>query len=421
MNKDLKNIFIDLTPVLPDGENGGAKHFSIELIKALTQEYPKTHFTLLTQAKSHDELASMDQANISRLMIEGSGNQKSLVTKAASFILNRLPFIPGRISLLGYQVLAKLKKRGLASIIENHRPDLIFCPFTAPTYALPDIPSVCVIHDIQYKTHPGFFAKADFLNRDHAFTEACRLATRLAAISDYSTGTVLDNNKNANGKIRTVHSRMAKRTQQTEPALENLLKTLHLEDKKYLIYPANFWLHKNHEMLLNALEIAYERKFLSKEIKLVFTGSPGQRQEWLVNATEKMGLKSQVIFTGYLKTADLGALLKKSAGLIFPSLYEGFGLPVLEAMSAQVPVACSNTTSLPEIAGDGAILFDPRKPLAIAKAMDTLLNDDAKRQELIAVGNQRVQTFGDSSKMAREYWDLFQEACQSPIYNSASG
>ena len=110
MNKDLKNIFIDLTPVLPDGENGGAKHFSIELIKALTKEYPNTHFTLLTQAQSHDELASIEQANISRLMIEGSSNKKSFITTSASFILNRLPFIPGKISLLGYQLLAQLKK-----------------------------------------------------------------------------------------------------------------------------------------------------------------------------------------------------------------------------------------------------------------------------------------------------------------------
>lgn len=410
MNKKINNILVDLTPILPGGENGGAKLFVLQLLKNLAQDNPDTHFTLLTQSKAHEELSTLDRENISRVMIENSNGRKSFLSRAVNYTFRNLPYIPHRLSLLGYQTICKLKKRALNNLLINNKPDLIFCPFTAPTYAIPGVPSVCVIYDLQYKTHPLFFEKSDVMNRDHAFTEACRVATKLTAISNYSRQTAIDQGKIAPEKIKTIYLRMAKRAQQNEDALNTLFKTLEIKEKNYLLYPANFWLHKNHEMLLTALKIAYDANYFSQDIKLVCTGAPGNRQQWLIDAVEKMGLKSQVIFTGFLKDADLATILISAAGVIFPSLYEGFGLPILEAMAAQVPVACSNITSLPEIAGDGAILFDPRKPDEIANAMHDLIANKAKCKELINAGNQRVQTFCDSSKMASEYWNLFQEA-----------
>lgn len=414
MSNSLKTILVDLTPVLPGGENGGAKLFVLELIKYLAANNPNTNFILLTQAKAHNELAIMDGKNVSRIMIDGGGGRKSLLAKVVGYIFNKLPFIPSRFSLIGYRLYAKLKRRSLKNIIVNNKPDLIFCPFTAPTYTLPFIPSVCVIYDLQYKTHPLFFDKADRLNRDHAFTEACRLATKLTAVSDYSRNSAIKHGKISADKIKTIHLRMAKRTHNLEPVLNTLLASLNITEKEYLLYPANFWSHKNHEMLFTALNMAYHQNKLSKKIKLVCTGSPGHRQQWLIKAVKKMGLESQIVFTGYLDNTDLAELLNKCAGVIFPSLYEGFGLPILEAMAAHIPVACSNITSIPEVAGNGAIYFDPRKPDEIVNAMDKLVNDNKLCKELIEIANQRVQTFCDSSKMAKEYWELFQEACLKP-------
>jgi hypothetical protein len=120
-----------------------------------------------------------------------------------------------------------------------------------------------------------------------------------------------------------------------------------------------------------------------------------------------MGLADRIVFPGYLPNAELAALVSNCSGVVFPSLYEGFGLPVIEAMAAGVPVACSNTTSLPEVAADAAILFDPRIPVEIAQAMITLVSDEARRQQLIQAGRQRGEEFSDSGRAAREYWDLF--------------
>lgn len=412
MKKSIKTILVDLTPILPGGENGGAKIFVLELLKLLANNHQQTQFILLTQEKSHDELQFLDTHNMSRVLIEKAAGKKSFFARMVGFILRLIPFIPHKISLIGYRLYAKLRARSIQSMINNIKPDLLFCPFTAPIYHTPNVPTVCVIYDLQYKSHPLFFERADILNRDHAFTEACRLATMLTSISEYSRQSALKHYKKIDQeRIKTIHLRIAKRVLKDDAPCKTLLTTLDLTPKKYLIYPANFWLHKNHEMLLTALKIAYHTNILSKEVKLVCTGSPGKRQLWLINAAEKMGLKNQVVFTGYLKDIDIATLLGNSSGVIFPSLYEGFGLPILEAMAMNVPVACSNITSLPEIAQDGAIYFDPRIPEQIAKAMATLYTDKQKSEELIKIGQKRVQEYYDYNKMAAEYWELFQSAC----------
>jgi hypothetical protein len=123
-----------------------------------------------------------------------------------------------------------------------------------------------------------------------------------------------------------------------------------------------------------------------------------------------MGLGERVVFPGYVSEAELATLLTHSTGMVFPSLYEGFGLPVVEAMATGVPVACSKTTSLPEVAAGAALLFDPRIPEEIAGCMVQLATDEALRPRLAAAGRERALEFADSDRMAREYWDLFEFA-----------
>jgi hypothetical protein len=188
-----------------------------------------------------------------------------------------------------------------------------------------------------------------------------------------------------------------------------ILSRLGLSPQQYLIYPANFWKHKNHEMLLTAFGMACHGG-LSANIKLVCTGAPGARQEWLMRAARNMNLGDRVLFPGYLPNAELAALMANCAGVMFPSLYEGFGLPVIEAMAAGVPVACSNTTSLPEVAADAAILFDPRVPTQIVQAMVSMVDNEGLRARTTQAGQQRAVEFSDVERMAREYWELFQYA-----------
>ena len=405
MTKQLNIIAVDLTPVLPGGENGGAKIFVLELLQYLAKMQPKTQFVLLTQADSHKELALLDHPNVRRLMIVGSnGVEQSVI---------RLPSVIKRFT----DRLCRLVKRGgkkimlssHSTLLRNMQVDLLFCPFTAPTYFEPGIPTVCTIHDLQYKTYPEFFSAEDVNHRNRVFVEACKRSTAIAFVSEYSRQVAISYGELQSNSITTIHHRIAQRITAKVNGNKAIMAQLNLIRQRYLIYPANFWKHKNHEMLLTAFGMARQMG-LAADIKLVCTGAPGQRQLWLKKAVESMQLSDCIVFPGYLPEAELGTLLTNSAAMVFPSLYEGFGMPIIEAMAAGVPVACSNTTSLPEVAGSAAIQFDPRIPSQIAEAIIILVQNEALRTQLIQVGLQRATEFSDTGRMATEYWALFQHA-----------
>jgi glycosyltransferase involved in cell wall biosynthesis len=416
MSNALQNIAVDLTPVLPGGENGGAKVFILELLRILADMKPQTRFILLTQESSHDELTALDCSNMHRVLVrKASGvpekqNRQHIET-------NVMPFIPRNIHRTARRLKKSLMKRvgkhriKTHSILKEMGVDLLFCPFTAPTYYEPGIPVVSTIYDLQYKTYPEFFNPDDVKHRNKVFIDACHRATILTAISDYSRKSAIQHGKLKPDKIRTIYLRMAQRLHVETEYSDKILNHFDLTSNRYLIYPANFWKHKNHEMLLTAFAIA-TRQGIPQDIKLVCTGAPGEHQQWLIHAAAILGLENRVIFTGYLPNDELSSLLCSAAGMIFPSLYEGFGLPVIEAMAAGIPVACSNKRSLPEISGNAALLFDPGMPEQISQCMISLIDNHELRKQLTEAGRIQAAEFSEARVMADEYWELFQNAME---------
>lgn len=409
----LKTIAVDVTPLLPGGQNGGARIFVLALLRALAEMYPGTRFILLTQAATHDELASLDRANVSRRMVVGPAVATTLRPRLENLARRALPHLPvrlrGWVMGAGYRLHRALKRGGTGTLLRGMGADLLFCPFTAPTYSERDIPTVCTLYDFQYKDHPEFFAPGDVIYRARTFADACERADAFAAISEYSREAAIRHGDLGPRRVRAIHLRMARRIVTQAEQDKTILDRLGLAPQRYLVYPANFWKHKNHEMLLTAFGIACHDG-LAADVKLVCTGEANERGEWLRRAATAMGLGDRVLFPGYLADAGLAALVARSGGVVFPSLYEGFGLPVIEAMAAGVPVACSNTTALVEMAGDAAILFDPRIPAQLAGAMRTLIEDQATRAARMEAGLAQAAAFVDTGRMAREYMELFHSA-----------
>jgi hypothetical protein len=122
-----------------------------------------------------------------------------------------------------------------------------------------------------------------------------------------------------------------------------------------------------------------------------------------------MGLSEMVTFPGYLSDEDFSVLMQGCKAVIFPSLYEGFGMPVLEAMALGKPVLCSNVSSLPEIAGEAALFFDPRKPQTILNAIQQIENEPELEAKLRKLGEGRVREFGNIEEMIIDYLKTFQE------------
>jgi len=157
----------------------------------------------------------------------------------------------------------------------------------------------------------------------------------------------------------------------------------------YIIAFSNQFLHKNIEALIKA----FARLQASRPLQLVVVGHLPNDGGRLQRTIGQLRLGGNVVLTGYLDDGDLGAVLSRAKMLAFPSLSEGFGLPVLEAMAADVPVACSNATALPEVAGNAAIYFDPRSVEDMAATLQRLADDEALRRKLILAGHQNVKRF----------------------------
>jgi glycosyltransferase involved in cell wall biosynthesis len=406
----LRTIVVDLEAVLPGAENGGAKIFVLTLIRQLAADHPDVRFILLTQPAAHEELASLDAANVSRILLEPESARKNAWIRLRK-LLPRAGWLRGWSDAVYaglYRSWVKWGRRPRPSRLEGLHADLLFAPFTNSRLKAPLVPMVSVIYDLQHKTYPQFFAEAEVLHRNRVLEEACRFSSAIAVISDYVRDTVLKQGLIEPERVKSIHIRMPHRF--PDPAAMqsgDLFTRSGLAEQSYLLYPANFWPHKNHEMLLVAF-LAARRSGLPPHVKLVFTGAPSPRMEEVKRTAQAFGLSDEVRFLGFVEDGEFQAILRGAAGLVFPSLYEGFGMPVIEAMAAGCPVACSAGTSLLEVAEGAAMIFDPRKPDEIASAIVALCKDQRLRTELVAKGHERARALSQTRQMAQEYWELFE-------------
>jgi glycosyltransferase involved in cell wall biosynthesis len=378
--RSLKRVVVDLVPVLAGGENGGAKIMTLELVRLLGQMASYCEFILLTTGRNHDELAPLECNTVRRHCVDNRGESGSRT-----------------------------------GILRSLNADLLFCPFTLPTFYDPTVPVVSVVYDLQYLYYPEFFSANEVQERDRNFRQVIRAGARIVCISEFVRKTVLENTTLSPERVETIHIMLPRRLRKTSaPSRDTILRKLHLQPGRFLIYPANFWRHKNHELLVTAFGM-YKAANPDSDLKLVLTGSPNERQKLLVEAVDRMGLADTVEFPGYVSNDEVSELIDSCFGLIFPSLYEGFGMPLLEAMAAGIPVLSSNVASLPEVGGDAVLFFDPRKPKEIADAISRLEREPELRRGLREKGMEHLLTFGGPKQMVGRYMNVFHEAINDPI------
>jgi glycosyltransferase involved in cell wall biosynthesis len=414
----IRRVVVDLTPLLPDGTNGGAKQIALNFIQRMSRLAPEIEFVLLTSSDGHDQLAVLDCANVSRRCVlnrspvpparpaapaVGSPSWRSRARRALA------PILPPRaMQWIDHAYVAAMNRRGRPTrVVSELGGDLLLCPFTAPYYHDPAVPTIPVVMQLVFDAYPQFFDAEQRFFRHRDLTWATRVATKLACLSDYVSNSVREFGRLSSERAVTIRPRTYRRL--PDPSLaeaKRIVAPLGLEVGGFLVYPANFWPHKNHALLVTAFAM-YSAAHADSHLKLVCPGQPDAARTALRDATTRMGIGDRVIFPGYASESEMAALYRASLGLVFPSLYEGFGLPLLEAMALGVPVLASNTTCIPEVAGDAALYFDPRVPRAIVSAIERLSSEPELRQRMVAAGSARATSLGDPDDEAREYLDLF--------------
>lgn len=261
--------------------------------------------------------------------------------------------------------------------------------------------------DLQHVHYPEHFARDDWLKRDHCYRFFCNQATRVLMTSEWGCADV--QRQYGIPAQRTCRVTMAPPVAAypdvTDADADAELARLGIA-QPFALYPAQTWPHKNHATLIDALRLARDRH--SRQLTLVCTGKLTDHHAVLVRQIDAAGLADQVRFLGFTSETTLLALYRRARLIAFPSLFEGWGLPVTEAMTLGVPVVASRATCLPEQVGDAAVLVDPSSPGELASAILRVWDDDGLRRDLGQRGRQRAASF-TWERTARELIALYEE------------
>ena len=285
--------------------------------------------------------------------------------------------------------------------------DLFFCPF-GPLWPRPvPLPTVMTLTDIQDVFYPEFFTPEElFIRADH-FRGSAAMADRVITISEFSKQCITRHYGVPGHRVVVAHLCPDLPPFQTGRVAESWDPPLPTSD--WLFYPANRWRHKNHETLLQALVLLREKGLA---IPLVVTGYDMLNGYPLKTRVAELGLESQVWDVGYVSPEQLSFLYDKARLVAVPSLFEGFGLPLVEAMAAGRAVVASRASSLPEIGGDAVAYFDPLVPADMARVVRDFWLNERDRQDLIERGRQRVRGFSPQ-RMAASHLEAFEQAFRS--------
>lgn len=274
--------------------------------------------------------------------------------------------------------------------IERAGVDLIH--FAIQTAFLTSIPSIYQPHDLQHLHVQRFFTPYERLKREVLYRAFCGRAKMVIAGTRFVARDLEQRYRLTSDKVRIVPYACVLDQYPTPHAtdLTAVQQKFDLPDA-FLFYPAYSWPHKNHIGLLEAL--AYLRDREGTRVEVVLSGGHSEYFDVIQQHIHQLNLSEQVHSVGFVSPVELASLYRLSRGLIFPSKFEGWGLPITEAFVAGVPVACSNVTSLPDLVGDAAYLFDPDDSVQIANAMLRLWTDDALGRQLIESGSRRAALF----------------------------
>lgn len=360
------------TRLLLSGKMDGIGWFTYETLRRITTQHPEHEFVFIFDRKYSEEFIFSD-------------NVKPVIAHPQS-----------RHPVLWYLYF----EYGIPSVLKKVRPDLFFSPDGWLSLRT-DIRSMAVIHDLNFEEHPEFIPGLVRNYYHYFFPRFARKASRIATVSEYTRQDISKRYGVDKGKIDVVYNGA---NEEYIPLSEEEIKSTrekYTGGEPYFITVGTIHPRKNLTNLLKAFG-----KFKSdtdNNVKLLVVGDKKWWTDDIRMAYEGLQCKEDIIFGGRLSTEELHKCIASSLAMTYVSFFEGFGIPIVEAFYCGVPVITSNRSSMPEVAGDAAILVDPFSIDSICDALIKLFSDSRKRNELIEKGNIRKNEFS-WQKSADKLW-----------------
>ncbi|MDR1375499.1 MAG: glycosyltransferase family 4 protein [Holosporaceae bacterium] len=390
-----RDIVIDLSF---NRSRGGVKTLTENIIAGIAQKRPTWRILLILSDYSDRDYHKLDRFQ----------NVKLIKAKMQYDFLKNIIF--STLNLFTFDTLRWLFDQIIFfnEIVVDDKCDLYWkndC-----TSSLLEFPhhKISTIHDMVYLDDTpckrGRFTKL-FGN---AIIKSIRNDDQIITVSNFSQKRILDEFNIPESRVKMIHIKLAKRIHKSIPKKQQAetLGKYRIGKDKYLLFISAFWGNKNHHGLIQAFAKFLERT--GSAMKLVLAGSCPTGCDKFRKIAALNKIEDKVIFTDYISNDDLHILLSNACAFIYPSFYEGFGMPIIEAMEAGIPVTCSNCASLPEIAGDAAVFFDPLSQEEMIRAMIKITSDNQLRKRLKLLGLKQAEKFSDTKFMIDEYVRIFE-------------
>lgn len=350
------------TRLLIKGKMEGIAIHACNVLKRITVEHPEHQFLFLFDRPYDEEFIF-------------SGN----ITPIALMPQARHPF-------LFYMWF----EYSVARVLRHAKPDLFYSPDGFLSLKA-DTPSVPVIHDINYEHYPEDVPKLVSWYYHRYFPRFAAKAKRILTVSEFSKQDIAKTYSINPGKIDVVYNGADKAYRKLGDEEKNAVKQKYTNGKDYFLYVSALHPRKNVIRLLQAFDKMKEQA--PSDIKLVLVGPAYFKNSEMKEVYDKMKYKDDVVYTGRLEVNELCKVAGAAFALTYISYFEGFGIPIIESMQCDVPVIASNVTSMPEVAGDAALLVDPFSVDSIAGAMVRMLKDEKLRQSLLEKSSLRKDLF----------------------------
>lgn len=296
-------------------------------------------------------------------------------------------------------------EHSVAGVLNKVKPDLFYSPdgFLSLRTHVCSLPT---IHDINFEHYPADLPKMVALYYRYYAPRFVRKAQRIITVSEFSKKDIADTYNTDTRKIDVVFNGADVQYQPIDDAEKKIIKVKYSQGKDYFIYVSALHPRKNITRLLLAFDQFRDKT--GKDMKLVLVGPTYFKNSEMEQVYSRMKFRDDVIFTGRMDVAELAKVTGAAFASVYVSCFEGFGIPIIEAMQCHVPVITSNVSSLPEVAGDAALMADPFSVDSISGALATITQDEKLRTLLVEKGKVRCKFFS-WDKTAELTWNSIEK------------